>query len=117
MQSHCSKRHDVCHVPQAQVDLREGLGRDTSKLSVAASSPGTIYKDLLIQGTALSDGWDAPPGFIRAYDVRTGKIAWTFHTIPQPGEFGYDTWAEGAYRKVGGTNNWTGMSLDRESGI
>ena len=102
---------------QGKVDLREGLGRDTSKLSVAASSPGTIYKDLLIQGTALSDGWDAPPGFIRAYDVRTGKIAWTFHTIPQPGEFGYDTWAEGAYRKVGGTNNWTGMSLDRESGI
>jgi quinoprotein glucose dehydrogenase len=102
---------------QGKVDLREGLGRDPAKLSVAASSPGTIYKDLLIQGTALSDSWDAPPGFIRAYDVKTGKIAWTFHTIPQPGEFGYDTWSENAYKEVGGTNNWTGMSVDEKRGI
>ena len=102
---------------QGKVDLREGLGRDPAKLSVAASSPGIIYKDLLIQGTALSDSWDAPPGFIRAYDVKTGKIAWTFHTIPQPGEFGYDTWTENAYKEVGGTNNWTGMSVDEKRGI
>ena len=102
---------------QGKVDLREGLGRDPAKLSVSASSPGIIYKDLLIQGTALSDSWDAPPGFIRAYDVKTGKIAWTFHTIPQPGEFGYDTWSENAYKEVGGTNNWTGMSVDEKRGI
>lgn len=102
---------------EGKVDLREGLLRDASKLSVSSTSPGLIYKDLIIQGTALSDGWDAPPGFIRAYDVRTGKTAWTFHTIPQPGETGYDTWSENAYKEVGGVNNWCGMSLDEKRGM
>jgi quinoprotein glucose dehydrogenase len=100
-----------------KIDLRVGLGRDSSTLDVTASSPGSIYKDLLIQGTALSDGWDAPPGFVRAYDARTGKIVWTFHTIPQPGEVGYDTWSENSYKEVGGTNNWGGMGVDEERGI
>ena len=102
---------------KGKVDLREGLGRDPAKLAVAASSPGIIYKDLLIQGTALGEGYDAAPGFIRAYDVKSGKIAWTFHTIPQPGEFGYDTWSENAYLETGGTNSWAGMSLDEKRGI
>lgn len=102
---------------EGKIDLREGLLRDASRLSVSSTSPGLIYKDLIIQGTALSDGWDAPPGFIRAYDVRTGKTAWTFHTIPQPGETGYDTWSENAYKEVGGVNNWCGMSLDEKRGI
>lgn len=99
-----------------RVDLRIGLGRDPSKLAVWASSPGIIYKDLLIQGTALGEGYDAAPGFVRAYSVRDGKIAWTFNTIPQPGEFGYDTWDKESYKEVGGTNAWAGMSVDEEKG-
>lgn len=102
---------------QGKVDLREGLGREPSGLSVWATSPGIIYKDLLIQGTALGEGYDAAPGFIRAYDVRSGKIAWTFHTIPQPREFGYDTWNKEAYKQAGGVNCWAGMSMDEEKGI
>lgn len=100
-----------------KVDLREGLGRDPSALAVSATSPGVIYRDVLIQGSALGEGYDSAPGFIRAYDVRTGKIVWTFHTIPQPGEFGYDTWPPNAYQEVGGTNNWTGMSVDEKRGM
>lgn len=100
-----------------KIDLREGLLRDASTLSVTSTSPGIIYKDLIIQGTALNDGWDAPPGFIRAYDVRTGRTVWTFHTIPQPGEAGYDTWSENAYQEVGGVNSWCGMSVDEKRGI
>lgn len=100
-----------------KTDLRRGLGRDSSRLSVWATSPGIIYKDLLIQGTALGEGYDAAPGFIRAYNVRTGAIAWTFHTIPQPGEFGYNTWDSAAYKYAGGTNAWAGMSLDEKKGI
>jgi len=100
-----------------KVDLREGLGRDPATLAVQATSPGVIFKDLLIQGTALGEGYDAAPGFIRAYHVLTGQIVWTFHTIPQPGEFGYDTWSENAYLEVGGANSWAGMSLDEKRGI
>lgn len=100
-----------------KVDLRKGLGRDPEKLFVGASSPGVIYKDLLIQGTALGEGYDAAPGFIRAYDVRTGEIVWTFHTIPQPGEPGYETWPANAYQEVGGVNSWAGMSVDERRGI
>ena len=100
-----------------KVDLREGLGRDPAKLAVSATTPGIIYEGLLIQGSALGEGYDSAPGFIRAYDVRSGKIVWTFHTIPQPGEFGYDTWPTNAYQEVGGTNNWAGMSMDKKRGI
>jgi quinoprotein glucose dehydrogenase len=100
-----------------RIDLRQGLGREPSRLSVWATSPGVIYKDLLIQGTALGEGYDSAPGFIRAYNIHSGELVWTFHTIPQPGEFGYETWSEGAYWEVGGTNSWAGMSLDETRGI
>ena len=100
-----------------KIDLRAGLGRDTTTLAVGATSPGSIYKDLIIQGTMLGEGYDAAPGFIRAYNVRTGAIEWTFHTIPQPGEFGYDTWSENAYQEVGGANSWAGMSIDEKRGL
>ena len=102
---------------KGKVDLREGLGRDPAKLAVTATTPGIIYRDLLIQGTALGEDYDAAPGFIRAYDVRSGHIVWTFHTIPQPGEFGYDTWSKNSYQEVGGVNSWAGMSLDEKRGI
>ena len=100
-----------------KIDLREGLGRDPAKLFVQASSPGAIYNDLLIQGTALGEGYDAAPGFVRAYDVRTGDIAWTFHTIPQPGQPGHDTWPSEAYKEIGGVNSWAGMSVDHQRGM
>ena len=75
------------------VDLREGLGREAGHLFVHSRTPGAIYRDLLILGTTVSEGpGPSAPGHIRAYDVRTGKIRWTFRTIPHPGEYGYDTW-------------------------
>lgn len=100
-----------------KIDLRIGLGRDPAKLAVWSSSPAIIYKNLLIQGSALEESYTAAPGFVRAYNVKSGKVEWTFNTIPQPGEFGYDTWEKDAYKEVGGANNWTGMSLDEDKGI
>ncbi len=99
------------------IDLRDGLGRDAEKLSVVANTPGTIYKNLLIQGTRVGEGPGSSPGHIRAYNVLTGEIAWTFHTIPQPNEYGYDTWPKEAYSKVGGANSWAGLAVDLERGI
>ncbi|HEY4335400.1 MAG TPA: c-type cytochrome, partial [Puia sp.] len=85
-------------------------------LYVTATSPGVIYKDLLILGSAVSESGDAAPGYVRAFDVRTGRLVWNFHTIPQPGEPGYDTWPKDAYKWVGGVNNWSGLSLDEKRG-
>ena len=93
------------------VDLRAGLGDRAKGLYVVANTPGTIYKDLLIQGTRVGEGpGPSAPGYVRAYDVRTGAIAWTFHTIPQPGEPGHDTWPADAWTRVGGANSWSGVS-------
>jgi len=99
------------------IDLREGLGRDVTGLSVTARTPGIIFDDLLIQGTSVSESMMSAPGHIRAYDVRTGAMVWIFHTIPYPGEFGYDSWPEDAYQRIGGANAWTGLSLDTQRGI
>lgn len=99
------------------VNLHEGLGRDTEGLFIAATSPGVIYRDLLILGARVSEGHPAAPGHIRAFNVRTGEIKWIFHTIPRPGEYGYDTWPPDAWQEVGGANSWSGMSLDEERGI
>jgi quinoprotein glucose dehydrogenase len=77
-----------------------------------------IYKDLIIMGTRVSEASDAAPGHIRAYDVRTGALKWIFHTIPQPGEYGYETWEDSiAYKNIGGANPWSGFSLDEKRGI
>jgi quinoprotein glucose dehydrogenase len=100
-----------------RVDLRQGLGRDPQTLSVSATTPGVVYKDLLILGSIVSEDLPAAPGDIRAYDVRTGRIRWTFHTIPHPGEFGYETWPKEAWKYIGGANNWSGMSLDERRGL
>ncbi|HEV2131566.1 MAG TPA: PQQ-binding-like beta-propeller repeat protein, partial [Longimicrobiaceae bacterium] len=102
---------------RGSVDLKAELGRDVSGEDVVATSPGIVYRDLLIQGTRVSEAAGAAPGHIRAYDVRTGAIRWTFHTIPRPGEFGADTWPEDAFRVAGGANSWAGMSLDVRRGI
>jgi len=100
------------------VSLLEGLDRDVSGLYVLSNTPGAVYKDLLILGTRVSEGPGASaPGHIRAYDVRTGKIRWIFHTIPQPGEFGYDTWPKDAWTRIGGANAWSGISVDERRGL
>lgn len=103
---------------QGTVNLREGLGREVAQYELSANSPGIIYKDLLIIGARLSEGLPAAPGHIRAFDVRTGKQRWMFHTIPQPGEPGYESWDDpDAYKYIGGVNCWAGFSLDQQRGI
>lgn len=99
------------------VDLREGLGEGVDSLFVNANSPGAVYKDVVIIGSRVSELADAAPGYIRAFNVRTGELEWVFHTIPHPGEFGYETWPEDAWTRIGGANSWAGMSLDPERGI
>ena len=100
-----------------RIDLREDLGRDPAVQSVALTSPGVLYKDLLIVGGRNPETLPAPPGDIRAYDVRTGALRWSFHTIPHPGEFGYDTWTKDAWKTSGAANNWAGMAVDQQRGI
>jgi quinoprotein glucose dehydrogenase len=100
-----------------RIDLRRDLGREADTQSIALTSPGIVYKDLLIVGGRNPETLPAPPGDIRAYDVRSGKLRWAFHTIPRPGEFGYNTWPRDAWKTSGAANNWAGMALDRERGI
>ncbi len=101
-----------------KIDLHNDLGSDVSNLYIAATSPGIIYKDMIIIGARVSEEADAAPGYIRAYDVHTGKLRWIFHTIPQPGEYGYDSWDnKDAWKHIGGANTWAGFSLDEKNGI
>jgi quinoprotein glucose dehydrogenase len=100
-----------------RIDLRRDLGRDPEQMSISDTSPPMIYKDMLIVGSIVSESLPASPGDIRAYDTRTGKLRWSFHTIPHPGEYGYETWPRDAWKYIGGVNNWSGMSLDEKRGI
>jgi len=100
------------------VDLKQGLGRDPKTLSLVQSmTPGRVFEDLLILGSATNQGYGSAPGDLRAFDVRTGRVVWTFHTIPHPGEFGYETWPPEAWKKVGGANIWSELSIDEKRGI
>ncbi|MBK5277369.1 MAG: PQQ-binding-like beta-propeller repeat protein [Bacteroidia bacterium] len=100
------------------IDLHNDLDRDVHDLFVVNSSPGIVYKNLIILGTRVDEAPPAAPGHIRAYDVLTGKLQWIFHTIPQPGEFGYETWEdENAWKHIGAANTWSGFSLDEKRGI
>jgi quinoprotein glucose dehydrogenase len=102
-----------------KVDLHEGLGRNVEGLFINSNTPGIIYKDKLILGSRVSEsgGAGAVPGHIRAYNVKTGKQEWIFHTIPWPGEYGNDTWPEGAWQYAGGANAWAGFSVDEKRGL
>ena len=104
-----------------RIDLRKGLvedrGGDYRQQSIVLTSPGIVYKDLIIIGGRNPEAHPAPPGDIRAFDVRTGELRWTFHTIPRPGEAGYETWPADAWKTAGAANNWAGMSLDEKHGI
>jgi quinoprotein glucose dehydrogenase len=103
---------------QGCVDLRQGLGRDPNSINLIQSfSPGRVFKNLIIVGSATGEEYGSPPGDIRAYDVLTGRQAWSFHTVPRPGDPGYATWPPDAWKYVGGTNNWGTMTLDSKRGI
>lgn len=100
-----------------RIDLRKQLRGEYEEQSIALTTPGIIYKDLIILGGRNPETHPAPPGDIRAYDVRTGALRWVFHTIPHPGEPGYETWPSQAWKTAGAANNWAGMSLDPVRGI
>jgi quinoprotein glucose dehydrogenase len=100
------------------VDMRHGLARaEQFGGRVQSNSPGKIFKNLIILGSAPGEAFVNPPGDIRAYDVITGEKKWQFHTVPLPGEYGYETWPKDAYKYVGGANNWGSMSIDEQRGI
>ena len=102
---------------QGRIDLRENLGRDPATVSIALTSPPVVSQDLFIVGGRDPETLPAAPGDIRAYDVRSGQLRWSFHTIPHPGEFGYQTWPKDAWKSTGAANNWAGMTLDAKTGI
>ncbi len=104
-----------------RIDLRKGLDRGLGgkfeEQSIALTTPGIIFKDMIIVGGRNPETHPAPPGDIRAFDVHTGKLRWVFHTIPRPGEKGYETWPPDAWKNAGAANNWAGMSLDEKRGV
>ena len=100
-----------------RIDLRQGLGRTTDGVSIVLTTPGVIYKDLLILGGRMPEALPSAPGDVRAFDVRTGKMRWQFHTIPHPGELGFDTWPKEGWTYAGSANNWAGMAVDAKRGI
>jgi quinoprotein glucose dehydrogenase len=102
---------------KGRIDLRKNLRGDFVRQALVSTSPGSIYKDLIIMGVREPETLPAPPGDIRAYDVRTGSLRWSFHTIPHPGEAGYETWPKNAWTYSGAANNWAGMAVDLERGI
>ncbi|MEP7106758.1 MAG: PQQ-binding-like beta-propeller repeat protein [Ferruginibacter sp.] len=101
-----------------KVNLHTGLPDEAKDKFISSRTPGTIFKNLIIMPVVVAEDAGAAPGHLRAFDVRSGKLAWTFHTIPHPGEKGYETWPAEAYRNinVGAANNWTGMALDKMTG-
>ena len=99
------------------VDLRKDLDRPYEGVTISATSPGVVYKDLIILGSTVSETLPGSPGHIRAYDTKSGKLRWIFHTIPLPGEFGYETWPKDAYKVSGGANAWSGLTVDHPNGL
>ncbi|WP_276368831.1 PQQ-binding-like beta-propeller repeat protein [Chryseolinea sp. H1M3-3] len=100
------------------VDLRQNLGIDPEQIGrIASHTPGTVYKDIIILGSSPGESYLSTPGHVRAYNVITGKLEWKFNTIPQPGEYGYDTWPPDAYKYIGGVNCWGEITVDEKSGI
>lgn len=100
-----------------RIDLRKDLGRNPDEAAVFLTTPGVVYHDTIIVGFRTAENAPAAPGDIRAYDVRTGRLKWSFHTIPHPGEMGYETWPADAWKTAGAVNNWAGMAVDTKRGI
>ena len=99
------------------VDMRAAFDRPAERITISASTPGVVYGDLYIIGSTVSESLPSSPGDIRAYDVKTGALRWVFHTIPRPGEFGYETWPADAWKVSGGANAWSGVTIDQRRGI
>jgi quinoprotein glucose dehydrogenase len=99
---------------QGRVVMRTGSPR---VLGGPSGTPGRVFENLLITGSNTGEGYFSPPGDIRAYDIPTGKLVWTFHTIPRPGEFGHETWPPDAWKYAGGANSWGEISIDTTRGI
>lgn len=97
--------------------LLQGLGRENQDLFVISNTPGLVFRDKLIIGTRVSENAGAAPGHIRAFNIKTGTVDWVFHTIPQPGQPGHDTWPADAWKTTGGANSWAGMALDEKRGV
>jgi glucose dehydrogenase len=100
-----------------RVDLREGLDRNPTGINAQSGTPGKVFEDLIILGSATNQEYNSAPGDVRAFNVRTGELVWTFHTVPRPGEFGYETWPPEAWKTVGGANAWGELSVDEARGI
>jgi quinoprotein glucose dehydrogenase len=100
-----------------RVDLREGLDRNPTTINAQSGTPGKIFEDLIILGSATNQEYNSAPGDVRAFNVRTGELVWQFHTVPRPGEFGYETWPPDAWKTVGGANAWGELSIDEARGI
>ncbi len=98
-----------------KLDLKMGLDRTPRPL--ASRTPGRIYQNIMIIGSATGEGYLAPPGDIRAFDVVTGKLIWVFRTVPRPGEPGYETWPKNAYKYLGGVDSWGELTVDEKHGI
>jgi quinoprotein glucose dehydrogenase len=98
-----------------KLDLKTGI--DRAQVGLGSRTPGRVFENLIILGSATGEGYLAPPGDIRAFDVVTGKLVWVFHTIPRPGEFGYDTWPKDAYKYMGGVDVWGEFTIDTKRGI
>lgn len=105
-------------LPDFAIDLRQGLDRDPRSIrQIAPTSPGRVFENLIIVGSITGEGYESPPGDIRAFNVLTGRMEWIFHTIPRPGEKGYETWPKEAWTYAGAANDWGGMSIDEKRGI
>ena len=100
------------------VDLRQGLGRDPkTMIRIQSQNPGKVFENLILMGSTTGENFMSPPGDIRAFDVVTGKLVWQFHTLPHPGEPGYETWPKDAWKYVGGVNDWAELSVDEKRGV
>ncbi|HET9487337.1 MAG TPA: PQQ-binding-like beta-propeller repeat protein, partial [Chryseosolibacter sp.] len=98
------------------IDLRHNLSVDSTKASIEVTTPGIVYRNFLIVTSRVPEEYNSTPGDVRAYDAVTGEFKWIFHTIPQKGEFGYDTWEFVEGEDYGGANPWGGFSLDEKRG-
>ena len=99
------------------VDLRAGIERDISKFGYGATSAPMVFDNRVILGFLSSEGGPGAPGDIRAFDTRTGKEVWRFHTVPRPGEVGNETWEGDSWKERPGVNPWSGFTLDAKHGI
>ncbi len=105
-------------VPDFGIDLRQGLDRDPARIrAIAPTTPGRVFDNLLIVGSITGEDYESPPGDVRAFDVLSGRLVWSFHTIPRPGEPGYRSWPKDAWTYSGGANDWGGLTVDEARGI